>query len=641
MTDKNKSSQEYYPPPPPGPPPGHNGLAMHPTTQSSSTDSHSELYDNPTPTQTQETASQPQQAAYQPQPAAYQQQQQQQQQQQPPYQTQDTPHQAQQTPHQPPPPDSDGAPQKVGWGQRLSLWGGKAATPFNVLANKLGSEAFLPGTMDKECEKAARILRSFCKDGIYTDTQAPETVEAPITDANGKPTTATAKPKKNRTLLSIPSKVINRAVGLAIFTTARAGFHVSGATGSGVLVARLPDGSWSPPSGIQVHSLGAGFMIGVDIYDCVVVINTKEALEAFTKTRVSLGSDLAVVAGPWGAGGAVDFAAPPSQKAKGKEGAAAESTTKDAEGRVVTPPPAATHEKHPDEAYRVPTVNEPASGRASGETADGQKRPVTNKERKPSAVRQALKQPTYSYVKSRGFYAGVQVDGTIVTERKDANAAFYGEAVSVQRILKGEVIPIPGKDNWVKHVKPLFDTIKGAEGWRGQQSDQWANQQGPVPAGVDTYGHSNAGPGYAAGFDPVFSPPPGADEQPPTKPPRPAAGVAGVTEGVRNVNLDGASSSAAGPSTGEEPVPHAEDKTAAARSKAAEAAAEAEMAHAREERERRELATTQLAPPYTETAGPGESSRGDAAGELPPAYVDDGAAGPGVGDSKDPGGPSS
>ncbi|KAK7748125.1 hypothetical protein SLS53_001379 [Cytospora paraplurivora] len=620
MADKSKSNEEYYPPPPPGPPPGHNGLAMHPTAQSPSTDSHSELYDNPTPTQTHQSAYQPQQTAYQP---------------------QETPLQAQQTPHQPPPPDSDGAPQKVGWGQRLSLWGGKAATPFNVLANKLGSEAFLPGTMDKECEKAARILRSFCKDGIYTDTQAPETVEAPVTDANGKPTTATAKPKKNRTLLTIPSKVINRAVGLAIFTTARAGFHVSGATGSGILVARLPDGSWSPPSGIQVHSLGAGFMIGIDIYDCVVVINTKEALEAFTKTRVSLGTDLAVVAGPWGAGGAVDFAAPPSQKGKGKEGAGAESTTKDAEGNVVTPPPAATHEKHPDEAYRVPTVNEPATGTASGETADGQRRPETGKERKPSAVKQALKQPTYSYVKSRGFYAGVQVDGTMVTERKDANAAFYGEAVSVQRILKGEVTPIPGKENWVKHVKPLFDTFKGAEGWRGQQNDQWANQQGPVPVGADTYGHGNAAPGYAAGFDPVFSAPPGADAQPPTKPPRPAAGVAGVTEGVRNVDLDGAGSSAPGLSAGDEPVPHAEDKTAAARSKAAEAAAEAEAARAQEERERRELATTQLAPPYTETAGPGESSRGDAAGELPPAYVDDGAAGPGAGDSKHPGGPSS
>lgn len=449
-----------------------------------------------------------------------------------------------------------------------------------------------------------------------------------------------AKPKKNRTLLTIPSKVINRAVGLAIFTTARAGFHVSGATGSGVIVARLPDGSWSPPSGIQVHSVGAGFMIGLDIYDCVVVINTREALEAFTKTRMSLGSDLAVVAGPWGAGGSVDFAAPQSQKGKGKAAAGSPDATKDAEGKPASPIPAAS-EKHPDNADTVPTVNEPTADKAGAETPE---RPQAGKERKPSGLKQAIKQPTYSYVKSRGFYAGVQVDGTIVTERKDANAAFYGEPVGVQNILKGEAPLVPGKENWVNTVKPLFDTIKGAEGWRAQQSgaegQQWANQQGPS----DTYGHGNAPQGYPTGFDPVFS---GAGENPPAKPPRP--GVSGVTEGMHGLGLGG--SSPAGPpggstTTGAADPPYAENKTPAARSKAAEAAAEAEAAREQELRERRELESSQqrpvsMAPPYTETAGPGEASHGAADEELPPAYADDGVARPGVGDTKHPGGPTS
>lgn len=625
MAEKNPSGEQNFPPPPPGPPPGHNGLAMNPNDRPVP-DSNSELYDD-TPSTHSEAKAQAQ---------AH-----------PPTETQ-------QTAHQVPPPDSDGAPKKAGWGSRFSAWGGKAATPFNMLANKLGSESFLPDTMEKECEKAARILRSFCKDGIYTDAQAPETVEAPTTDADGKPITAAAKPKKNRTLLTIPSKVINKAVGLAIFTTARAGFHVSGATGSGVIVARLPDGSWSPPSGIQVHSVGAGFMIGLDIYDCVVVINTREALEAFTKTRMSLGSDLAVVAGPWGAGGSVDFAAPQSQKGKGKAGAAPGSpdATKDAEGKPATPPPA-TSEKHPDNADPVPAVNEPTADKTSGETAE---RPQAGKERKPSGLKQAIKQPTYSYVKSRGFYAGVQVDGTIVTERKDANAAFYGEPVGVQNILKGEAPLVPGKENWITVVKPLFDTIKGAEGWRAQggspPSQQWANQQGPS----DTYGHGNAPQGYPTGFDPVFASGAGADENPPAKPPRP--GVSGVTEGVHALGLGG--SSPAGPPGGTTTTTaaaagstHAENTTPAARSKAAEAAADAEAAREQELRERQEpeqanagAASQQrpvsMAPPYTETAGPGEASHGDAgADQPPPAYADDGVARPGVGDSKHPGGPPS
>ena len=41
-------------------------------------------------------------------------------------------------------------------------WADKLGGPVNRLSNKLGSEAFWPTTLDKESDKAARILRSFC-----------------------------------------------------------------------------------------------------------------------------------------------------------------------------------------------------------------------------------------------------------------------------------------------------------------------------------------------------------------------------------------------------------------------------------------------------------------------------------------------
>lgn len=491
------------------------------------------------------------------------------------------------------------------------------------------------------------------EDGIYTDATAPETVEVPTTTADGKPTTAPAKPKKNRTLLTIPSQVISRAVGLAIFTTARAGFHVSGATGSGVLVARLPDGSWSPPSGIQVHSVGAGFMIGIDIYDCVVVINTREALAAFTKTRMSLGSDLAITAGPWGAGGSVDFAAPQGKgkgKAKTEDGqtgpeAAAEGTVKDAEGKPASPP--ATGEKTGAEAVSTPAASEqqqqqqqstaaPAPSANTSGTPAAQ-RPAGNQRKASEAIKSVIKQPTYSYVKSRGFYAGVQVDGTIVTERKDANAAFYGEPVAVQQIMHGDVPLVPGNENWVNIVKPLFDTIRGAEGWHGQQQGgaggNWSGENSP---GSPT--------GYPTGFDPVSD---RTDAAPPAKPPRPSSGgaVAGATAGVAAMHLDG--SSGAPPTS---TTPSTAGETPAARAKAAEAAAEAEMNREREARERREAEADMVPPPaaappgYSEMARPGEvpgtggvdaEHSATATGAAPPpAYADDGVARPGVGDTK-------
>ncbi|EOD52021.1 putative duf500 domain protein [Neofusicoccum parvum UCRNP2] len=152
---------------------------------------------------------------------------------------------------------------------KLWGWADKLGAPVNRLSNRLGSEAFWPTTLDKESDKAARILRSFCKDGFYEE-EVLSTLDGPQ--------------QKQKVLKNIPSEVIRNAVGLAIFTTMRSGLWVSGAGGSGILVGRTEDGSWSPPSGIMLHTAGLGFLVGVDIYDCVVVINTEAALEAFSKT---------------------------------------------------------------------------------------------------------------------------------------------------------------------------------------------------------------------------------------------------------------------------------------------------------------------------------------------------------------------
>lgn len=53
-------------------------------------------------------------------------------------------------------------------------------------------------------------------------------------------------------------------------------------------------------------SLSAGFMIGVDIYDAILVIRTQKALESFSTHKATLGTDIAVAAGPYGAGAAAE-----------------------------------------------------------------------------------------------------------------------------------------------------------------------------------------------------------------------------------------------------------------------------------------------------------------------------------------------
>ena len=255
----------------------------------------------------------------------------------------------------------------------------KIGTPVNRLSNKLGAEAFWPTGLDKESEKAARILRSFCKDGFYEGVDAAEATKVAQEGAR-----VDGPQGKQRVLKKIPENVIREAKGLAIFTTMRTGLWVSGAGGSGVLVARNQEtGEWSPPSGILLHTAGLGFMVGVDIYDCVVIINTYQALQAFTKLRCTLGGEVSAAAGPLSIGGVLET------------------------------------EVHKRQA------------------------------------------PVWTYLKSRGFYAGVQIDGTIVIERSDENERFYGERVPVADILAGKVRHAPKSQ-----YQMLSNTLRAAQGDR-------------------------------------------------------------------------------------------------------------------------------------------------------------------------------
>ncbi len=112
------------------------------------------------------------------------------------------------------------------------------------------------------------------------------------------PTAPAVPSTPRRVVKKIPPRIIQDAAGLAIFSCVRSGVWMSGSGGSGILIARKADGTWSPPSGILLHTAALGFVLGVDIYDCVLVINSVSALEMFTRARVTLGTDVTLTVGP-------------------------------------------------------------------------------------------------------------------------------------------------------------------------------------------------------------------------------------------------------------------------------------------------------------------------------------------------------
>lgn len=234
---------------------------------------------------------------------------------------------------------------------------------MNKQAGKMGMEAFWPTSLDKECEKCARIL--------YTFTQRGGTIHSTLEDPH-------ADRKTQRVIKKIPPQIIQQAEGLAIFTVFRTGLGWSAASGSGVVISRDSPTTWGAPSGILIHTIGLGFLAGIDVYDAVLVLRTQKAVMSFAKPKVSLGAELAIVAGPVGNG--VSFESGPEIS------------------------------------------------------------------------------PVFSYIKSKGIYGGLQLDGNIIVERSDENARFYGRKVKAEQILQGGAVAVP------RAASGLIAVIDAAEG---------------------------------------------------------------------------------------------------------------------------------------------------------------------------------
>jgi lipid-binding SYLF domain-containing protein len=99
---------------------------------------------------------------------------------------------------------------------------------------------------------------------------------------------------------SIPPAVLRDAKGLATLTVIKAGFIFSGRGGTGVVVARKGKG-WSGPSAIGTGGAGFGLQIGAQVTEFVIILNTYDAVRAFSRGgNVALGTDLSVAAGPVG-----------------------------------------------------------------------------------------------------------------------------------------------------------------------------------------------------------------------------------------------------------------------------------------------------------------------------------------------------
>ncbi|KAM0020910.1 putative chromatin regulator PHD family [Helianthus debilis subsp. tardiflorus] len=100
---------------------------------------------------------------------------------------------------------------------------------------------------------------------------------------------------------SIPAAVLKGAKGLAILTVAKAGMLLTYKLGTGLVMSRRADGSWSAPSAIISAGLGWGAQVGGELMDFIIVLHDFKAVKTFcSRMHFSLGAGCSAAAGPVG-----------------------------------------------------------------------------------------------------------------------------------------------------------------------------------------------------------------------------------------------------------------------------------------------------------------------------------------------------
>lgn len=257
----------------------------------------------------------------------------------------------------------------------------------------------VPRSLSSECRKAARILASFVKPNQLLGQDSV-----------------------------IPPEVLRNAHGLAIITQLKAGFLFSGRAGSGVIVSRLSDGSWSAPSALVTAGAGVGGQIGAELTDFVFILNDQAAVDTFSHAgSITLGGNISIAAGPLGR-------------------------------------------------------NAEVAGSASRSSV--------------AAI--------FSYSKTKGLFAGVSLEGSVLVERRDANRKFYGQNCTAKLILSGRVDPPPECDVLFRvlesrafsSARANYDDGDFYDDIPDNFSDSTSAYERPARGGSRRYGGSRGGSGY-------------------------------------------------------------------------------------------------------------------------------------------------
>jgi lipid-binding SYLF domain-containing protein len=251
--------------------------------------------------------------------------------------------------------------------------------------------------LDDECDVACQILESLTTTTVFNG-HARQHTSADDDDTNVE--------------ASAIRGMIQKAVGLAFVRSNKVVFGLSLAGGSGIVISKLSDGTWSAPSCIGMMGVGLGLQVGLEVANYIFILQTKEALEHFQRGgSFTLGANVGAA-----------FAG------MGREAVGAASVSSALCGM------SSSVQAVKEDEYTFEDGG--ADGRPPGMKSSGVGR---------DGLMGGSVAPIVAYAKSEGLYVGVSLEGSRIFTREELNARAYKfssynhKAVSAQDILTGKI----------------------------------------------------------------------------------------------------------------------------------------------------------------------------------------------------------
>lgn len=100
---------------------------------------------------------------------------------------------------------------------------------------------------------------------------------------------------------ALPISLISHCKGIAFLTIAKGGYVIGGRLGTGLVIAKCPNGQWSAPTAIGTAGVSWGALLGFEVVDYMIILNTDEAVTTFSGCgQLAIGAGIDVALGPLG-----------------------------------------------------------------------------------------------------------------------------------------------------------------------------------------------------------------------------------------------------------------------------------------------------------------------------------------------------